>query len=153
MYDTTAGRAVALDWRRRQRGSAEAAYLYTHEAGTETLVGQLAGGFDWSPGENARALLTVSEAARLIDDSTLERADYDSVTHVGVVFGDSRPSTLFRVPEQGKRPSEVGSDRTWRFDLEYVGPFTPPVAALSLLTEAGAELLTEAGEPLQVEAA
>jgi hypothetical protein len=153
MYDATAARATALDWTRRQRGPATAAYLYTREAGDETLLGQLATGWNYGTGENDAALLTVSQDAVMSDDDTLTWAQWDTVTHIGVVFADGRPSKLFRVPEGGKRPPELGNQRVWRFDLAYVGPFTVPVADVALLLEAGTELLTEAGDVLELEAA
>jgi hypothetical protein len=128
MNDTTGARAVALDWSRRQRSLATAAYLYTREAGTETLLGQLATGWNYGTGENGAALLTASQDAAMSDESTLDWAEWDTLTHVGLVFGDGRPSKLFKVANGGKRPPEAGSARIWRFDLEYVSGFTAPTS-------------------------
>lgn len=128
MYDTTGARAMARDWKRRQGGTtALAVYAYSGAGGsTSALLGQLATGWDLSPRDGGGLGLTVSEDAALVGDGTLAWAAWDSLTHVGVVYGSGKASTLYKVPGGGKHPWERESDRTWRFDLEYVGPFTPP---------------------------
>jgi hypothetical protein len=118
-----------LDLERRfNQPSSARAYLYTGAGGANTeLLGELATGWNWEPREGGGGTLAVGQDAVLADASTLTWAEWDSVTHVGIVFGPHRPDTLFKLINGEKQPPELGSSRIWRYGMAYAGPFTEPV--------------------------